>query len=812
MNKLKSIIFSVAIAFSAVSVPVTASAEEQITADEVVEYLNQLNTENPEGYKTEGNTVYFINDQTLGSFETNYIINSVSTLFNTERWKKGSLTIGYKFTPKLDGKYLVSSCTTIESIINYNISEDIKNHFHYFYPVIKSYMVEKKGDEVTVELLDEADYSKFTDLEKVKAQYEEKAAKQLAEDPDTAFACFDHYDYTLNELLNSQYLSFVNGKITNGPYYRFLDIYGNIQEQIITANYSEAQEKAMYCATLKTTYEGGSSAVLSTGIATADMVSYGVYTPNEGEYGSLIMDCPYYSARGIVENGKLTGEIYEETPQELIPEKYDINLDGYIGIADLVRLNMHLNGTSFFEVKEMFYAADINEDDKVNIFDLTLMRQKITENLPDFLKSEYRKDSTPYISYSGELAALNKESYVIRSSKELIRTLEPLMRPAAMREFKKRYNNEFFEDNVLLIKLDKQIDNNMLTAVTDIRVNDNNRLEIELQNYKASQPVNEEVVIHQVSYPARDYEKLSGLDRVVWNEVIKPSIDSNESSSPVYDVPVKLISLMAFPKNHRTFENNEPTLISSYDEFMEYINNNYSEDEIERIKEQFEYCKDDAVFNEELFENNIIVLEAVSSSDSPYYISAECYNNKLIIHRQMDDDYGDVISELLNVYIMPRTEYTANSYIDFLDHHIQREWYDVGGNMYEFFNGDEYSRYHIVRALRYDFGDESAVAFYYTGSVGFYMNASNILVADIPIEKGFDPFAYEASGSEQAFSRSGYFKTNERIQSLPVEGENYSIKWNDDSVEISIRTSPDSEFTTYTLPLELEYNFKPVIK
>jgi hypothetical protein len=56
----------------------------------------------------------------------------------------------------------------------------------------------------------------------------------------------------------------------------------------------------------------------------------------------------------------------------------DINNDGKIGIADAVVLQRHLLGQSPLHANK-FYAADINQDNTVDVFDMVSMRKLLIQ-------------------------------------------------------------------------------------------------------------------------------------------------------------------------------------------------------------------------------------------------------------------------------------------------------------------------------------------------------------------------------------------------------------------------------------------------
>ena len=57
----------------------------------------------------------------------------------------------------------------------------------------------------------------------------------------------------------------------------------------------------------------------------------------------------------------------------------DVNLDGNIGVVDVVTLQKYLHTTKTF-TKEQFIASDLNQDGIVNIFDLAILKQKVIKN------------------------------------------------------------------------------------------------------------------------------------------------------------------------------------------------------------------------------------------------------------------------------------------------------------------------------------------------------------------------------------------------------------------------------------------------
>ena len=58
--------------------------------------------------------------------------------------------------------------------------------------------------------------------------------------------------------------------------------------------------------------------------------------------------------------------------------KGDLNFDNLLNVADLVALQKYLLNNNDFN-KSLFYYADMNDDEKVNAFDLILLRQAVAK-------------------------------------------------------------------------------------------------------------------------------------------------------------------------------------------------------------------------------------------------------------------------------------------------------------------------------------------------------------------------------------------------------------------------------------------------
>lgn len=176
------------------AVSFAAFAEETTYPTNYSEYEKLLES-CPDFYRNDGDSVYFINPMT-NSMTQKLIVNSNQTSEVTNN------TYGYIFKPQKDGVYAVSTESLTEDIIT--IDSENSYHFHYFYPVITNYKVTVQNGEITVE----KDYSKsYYSEEQINAEKEKKA------DITEPLVCYDVMAINEDEVLGSEYYSWVNGVI-----------------------------------------------------------------------------------------------------------------------------------------------------------------------------------------------------------------------------------------------------------------------------------------------------------------------------------------------------------------------------------------------------------------------------------------------------------------------------------------------------------------------------------------------------------------------------------------------------------------------
>lgn len=388
----------IAMSMTLCSVPVISSAEDGETDAK------------PLPYTLSGDTLTFEGDKSY-----DYIISTHSD-FKTDRTDDT-----YSFTPEENGKYMISRVWLEESIIDYHIdvdtlynlmpdttseihpviADDLNCHVHYFYPHIQNFKVTyytSTGIE-EVEFLGEHSF------------YNENTVEMLKTKP--ALSCYDYTEMETADILDqSVYFALVSSHMLfddSGCFFMYYD-YG----------WNDEKDKSLFCvdsghynqqypdyiddyidisgnAEITKTLEGASYVDGNLECPTPDLVEYTIIEPfadGFAEVYSFIVS-PMSSTLLTIENGKFIPHRFSLGC--VMPEYGDLNMDGYVNIADAVIFQKYILGqTNLTETQSA--SSDLNYDGSIDIFDMVLLRQQIIENIETIEYSGVECGKNPDIS------------------------------------------------------------------------------------------------------------------------------------------------------------------------------------------------------------------------------------------------------------------------------------------------------------------------------------------------------------------------------------------------------------------------------
>ncbi|MDE6671444.1 MAG: dockerin type I repeat-containing protein [Ruminococcus sp.] len=377
MKKILSALISATLALNAV--PLVSSAEETTETSDEIQPIAMP-------YTIDGDSVIF-----QGGNDFDYIISSINSTFTTERTKKATemTTKTMTFTPKEDGKYVVSRVWLEESIIDYSfssvydpetgetiyINDPIETHCHYFYPHIQNFEItynSKTGTQVEFSG-EHRYYNESTVNEKIKTN--------------PSMACYDYMEMSTEDILSrSEYYAFVSSHLLLGESSSFLMYYDY--------GWNDEKDKSIYCidygynvnengevfvdvtgnAEITKTLYGGSYIDGNFEVATCDMIPYILIEPTADGFAEVYVPdlTPMSSTVLKIEDGQFTDRFSIGCEQEI----GDLNYDSEITIADAVTFQKYLIGQTDL-TSTQYTCADINSDDYVDVFDMVLLRKHI---------------------------------------------------------------------------------------------------------------------------------------------------------------------------------------------------------------------------------------------------------------------------------------------------------------------------------------------------------------------------------------------------------------------------------------------------
>lgn len=199
--------------------------------------------------------------------------------------------------------------------------------------------------------------------------------------------------------------------------------------------------------------------------------------------------------------------------------KGDLNADGEFDILDVQLLRQWLltgSDTYLADCLTNWQRADMHRDGRLDVFDLCLMKREL--NKKNKIASEY---GVTAIGYSDELLKLSKSdssSAIITSAEELKSYLTPITIQDNVDSYMNRFNDSFFENNVLLLNALYQPSTAEIYAVDSVSYKGDKLVVNYSLTYKGlgADIVNgflAEVVIPKENYHAKSVEwKLTEID------------------------------------------------------------------------------------------------------------------------------------------------------------------------------------------------------------------------------------------------------------------------------------------------------------
>ena len=858
MKKFITLITSAALAVTSLCAAMPAYAETD-KADEAA---------GSEGFS------YTVNDGSVvftSTDDTYFVINSVTTEYDSGYRDDNGLNSSFVLTPEDESSFIVTAVTIPEKIIEYDITEDIKNSFSYYCPEFRTYTIDyDKSSGISVELIDDIDFNTFVDLDELTARYAERDLESYQSGDRAVFKPFTVVPFDDREILSTFYLSFIKNilkqpyydsyyseQIKGTPYFRHIDMFNDITDELVVnsdndilfmfiKNGSEIDKDIAHYLDKRSAYTGYEKTPFDYLMSNDDIIyntdnldekihptddsfsmlyyhvfyddiTYTTYRVNPDITDDFVIvtnndsfNYTQYNTNYInVSNGKFNGIVEPNgpvlpnpLPLPPPPPEGDVNYDYEVNIADLLWLEKYLSGRYDKGVYDI--DPDINDDDKVNVFDLVVLRQLVMENITSQYAFSFRADVTDLADYKANEAAAAKMTYKLTSPTELSATLKPLFSETVLREMDKRYDKNFFQKNVLLLRLGTQTDNGYISKISGIKVSDENELDITIDRFDTNSDTADGIVLYQVSVPKADYSTLKNIN---WHEQIidGPWIDPMK----VVDIPLNTFSFgLYFPELYHELWG-EKHKAYSLDEFTELLTTESGECYLPQINEKAATLNktsadgEKITFDENLFKDNFVYFYVSTEPiDETYFCEYTEGNNTLTINSCSSLGFGDIVNEFLNVFVIPKTVDKDAEIV--MDTHKQVNYRvitlknrssinDLGPFTTFVDSSKNYNRY--INVCKHTFGDTSSVAFYTFQVPSLGVPANNSFLHELPIKEGTAPFACD-----------------KLIYDAPLSGDNYTITFDTTSGDIELTSDDFLEYRGYRLSYSGNYSIKEMFK
>ena len=275
----------------------------------------------------------------------------------------------------------------------------------------------------------------------------------------------------------------------------------------------------------------------------------------------------------------------------------DVNWDWQLSIADLVCMKNYLLGNYELNVNQLFYN-DLNEDGTVDVFDYILLEKLITSETGQVQKTFTRcavsmVDSTQYSKHYGSEAVIHSvdelEEY-FQSTSTISTSGECYIFDVASQDviddFLKRYDESFFQQNVLLLNFLGGVDQYTYRSVQyegdDLVIEYYDSSDPNLHWFNPLPPYIAEVAVPRSLF-------MDG--NVIWKEVDRPlkTIVKTDSTNAVETEAVSW-----------AISDNDPVVIKSAGEFDEFISDKFKSGVIQSLKN---------TYDEAYFEENVLILD-----------------------------------------------------------------------------------------------------------------------------------------------------------------------------------------------------------
>ena len=338
-KRICAVLSALALAFS---VPLPVSAEEYTYPKMADDYF-ALVEEYPDYFRMQDNSVYFM--------AHSFLSNPALIVCSENQFTVQDVNYGYVFTPEESGRYIVTmEETTLDSVAHEDIVAEVQYKRYY------SYIVDAGNDGTTV------------------------TCENVYHPEETI--------YTLNSCVtDGDFYAFVNGVLPNvetgnDRYFTTVFENGTVQSLFCLSYPYSKETHSKTVATSDKTVAGHSMTMGTASAFDADdiLTLYVVSARSDGEVTITANEKEKYEL--IVENGVFR---YRFEPDIQPYRMGDVNNDGEFNVADVVLLQKWLLAVPNTHLAN-WKAVDFCNDNKLNVFDLCLMKRELIERM-----------ATPYV-------------------------------------------------------------------------------------------------------------------------------------------------------------------------------------------------------------------------------------------------------------------------------------------------------------------------------------------------------------------------------------------------------------------------------